>query len=110
MGKMTSLITMVLPLLLGVASVAQAKILPCTFAILECMTNKQGAFVVVAFDNNAGDVGDGNGQISIGDQCTKALDIIENDINPNFDIPDAWIQSGSQDRTVYTAVAGFCRP
>jgi hypothetical protein len=106
MGKLASLITAALPLLFGLSAVAQAgaPTQTCEYAVLECKSNKKGDFLVVAFSNDR----DNAPSIDVGDECTQALDRLDNDASPNFIINRRWIASGSQDRTVYTAVTGNC--
>ncbi len=104
MGKTASLIVTVLALLLALTAVAQAQP-SCQYVVLECKTNKKGNFLVVAFDDNSGGV---TAQINVGDACTEALDSIDNELSPNYNIVNRWINTGSQDRTVYTAISSNC--
>jgi hypothetical protein len=106
MRKTATLIVAVLPVLLGLAAIAQAKPMPCRYTIVECKTNKNGDFLVVAFSNATGNVPSEIDFIGLG--CTEALDIVENDSGPDFFFVDHWITSGSQDRTVYTAISSNC--
>ena len=117
-----ALATTALPLLLGLAAVAQAgngNGVPCDTtesAVLECKgTGKdEGGFEVFAFTNFGGHA---VANFSIGDDCTEALNNLALDAIPiggdgeghRFLIDE--VSTGTPDRTIYTLSAdgdGLC--
>ncbi len=106
-----ALATTALPLLLGLASGAQAGEVPedpCTeSAILECKGAKKGGFEVFNFANHGGNAYQG---IEVGDDCTEALGFLTN-TGEGFFIDQ--VSTGTPDRTIYTLSAeglGLCPP
>jgi hypothetical protein len=100
-----ALATTALPLLLGLAEVAQAGGLsPCTTletAILECKSAKKGGFEVFAFTNDGGNA---SSNVEVGDDCTEALGFLANTGDgEGFFINE--VSTGTPDRTIYTLVA-----
>ena len=101
-----ALATTALPLLLGLASVAQAGGGggggSCTeSAILECKSTKKGGFEVVLLTNDGGSAF----SIEPGDDCTEALSLLTNHSLEDFFIDE--VSTGTPDRTVYTMRAVF---
>jgi hypothetical protein len=97
---MASLTATVLVLLLGLTAVAQAGGggSGAQFAVVECQRIPGGGFKVVMFSNDGGSAPSG---IDVGDDCSEALDRLEDDSNnPRFSLLAA--TSGSTDKTVYT--------
>ena len=105
-----ALTTTALPLLLGLATVAQAGVqpgVPCgtdESAVLECKATKKGRFEVFSFSNDGGNV---QADISVGDDCSEALDFLSSNDSSSGDgegngfFVDE-VSTGTPDRTVYT--------
>jgi hypothetical protein len=106
-----ALATTALPLLLGLASGADAGEVPssCTeSAILECKSAKKGGFEVFVFSNDGGHA---FSDIEAGDDCTEALSLLTNFSGGEFFIDE--VSTGTPDRTIYTMSAdgeGLCPP
>ena len=93
---------------LGLAGIAQAgsSVPACAsleFAILECKTNSSGDIVVFAFTE--GTNGNVEADIEVGDDCTQALESLDDPGNGNDGAYfPRHITTGSTDRTVYTTL------
>ncbi len=109
-----ALATTALPLLLGLAAVAQAGTPPpppdlgvlcetIESAVLECKGAKKGGFEVFAFSNSGANA---VANFSVGDDCTEALDNLANvgdSFGALFFVDE--VSTGTPDRTLYTLIA-----
>jgi hypothetical protein len=100
MRNLASLTATVLALLLGSMAVAQAGGggSSVEYAVLECQRIPGGDFVVIMFSNHGGSAPSG---IDEGDDCSEALDRLDDDDNSTDFFLQA-VTSGSTDKTVYT--------
>ncbi len=119
MGKSLMLATTALPLLLGLAGIAQAGNGPgiecdtTEFAVVECKSSKRGGFEVFAYSNDGGHAP----AIEVGDDCADALNALVNEGDGEGHAffffgkgTVVAVSTGTPDKTIYTANAfgGFC--